>query len=158
MSSGNNWISQGELLRTDYGMIAFTTTVFVARVIVQVWRRKKVEMQDVWLYISFAAYLSFCVCYVVITPTFFKIEALSEGQIAPWAGMQRDIQLASEIMWSSGMQYWTCLWCVKFSLLSLYKKLLVGMPNAHLWTWWGTLIFAIIVSGGAMPLFILRHG
>ncbi|CAO2652282.1 Nn.00g005650.m01.CDS01 [Neocucurbitaria sp. VM-36] len=144
MASTNNWISQEELLRTDYAMIALTSTVFVARIIVQIWRRKTVEMQDIWLYIAFAAYLTFSILYIIITPIFFKLEALTKGELTGWVGMQQDIKLASEIMWSSGMEFWTCLWCVKFSLLALYKKLLVGMPNAYLWTWWGTLVFCII--------------
>ena len=146
MDPTKSWISQNDLLRTDYAMVSLTSTVFVARVVVQISRRKIVEMQDIWLYVAFAAYLAFTILYIIITPTFFKIEELQKGTGTPWAGMQKDIRFASEVMWSSGMEYWTCLWFVKFSLLALYKKLLVGMPNAYLWTWWGTLIFCIIVG------------
>lgn len=145
MASPNNWISQDELLRTDYAMIVLTSTVFVARVIAQFWRRRTVEWQDIWLYVAFAAYLTFTILYIIITPIFFKLEALMKGEIAGWDGMQKDLKLASEVMWSSGMEFWTCLWSVKFSLLALYKKLLAGMPKAYLWTWWATLIFCIIV-------------
>lgn len=145
MASPNNWISQDELLRTDYAMIALTSTVFVARVIAQFWRRRTVEWQDIWLYVAFAAYLTFTILYIIITPIFFKLEALMKSELAGWEGMQKDIKLASEVMWSSGMEFWTCLWFVKFSLLALYKKLLAGMPKAYLWTWWATLAFCIIV-------------
>lgn len=146
MASTNNWISQNDLLRTDYAMIALTSTVFVARVVVQAWRRRTVEMQDIWLYVAFAAYLTFSILYVIITPFFFKLELLQKGEIAGWEGMQKDLKFISKVMWSSGMEFWTCLWFVKFSLLALYKKLLVGMPKVYLWTWWGTVIFCIIVS------------
>lgn len=126
-------------------MMAFTSTVFVARVIVQVWRRRTFEAQDALLYIAFAAYLAFTILYVVITPIFFKLEALAKGELAPWPSMPQDLKLASEVMWCSGMLYWTCLWFVKFSLLALYKKLLAGMPDVYRWTWWGTLVFCILV-------------
>ncbi|KAH7371560.1 hypothetical protein BKA66DRAFT_423769 [Pyrenochaeta sp. MPI-SDFR-AT-0127] len=144
MASTNNWISQNELLRTDYAMIALTSAIFIVRVIVQGWRRRTVEMQDIWLYVAFAAYLTFSILYVIITPLFFKLEQLQKGEITGWVGMQKDIQFTSKVMWSSGMEFWTCLWFVKFSLLAFYKKLLVGMPRVYLWTWWGTIVFCII--------------
>jgi len=146
MDPDNSWISQHHLLRTDYGIIASTSTVFIVRVIAQVRHRRTVEAQDVLLYIAFAAYLAFAILYVVITPVFFKIDALEKGEIAPWPSMPEDVKLTSEVMWQSGMEYWTCLWFVKFSLLALYKKLLLGMPNVYRWIWWGTLIFCILVS------------
>jgi len=146
MSTGADWISQHDLLRIDYAMLAITSTVFAARIGVQLWRRRRIEMQDILLCIAFLAYLAFTILYIVITPIFFKIQALQAGEIAPWSSMMADIKLASEVMWQSGMEYWTCLWFVKFSLLALYKKLLVGMPKPYLWTWWGTLIFCMVVS------------
>ncbi|KAI4624471.1 hypothetical protein J4E83_004146 [Alternaria metachromatica] len=144
MSTGADWISQHDLLRTDYAMLAMTSTVFIARVGVQVWRRKPIEAQDILLYIAFAAYLAFTILYIVITPIFFKLQALQAGRIAPWPTMMEDIIFAAKVMWQSGMEYWTCLWFVKFSLLSLYKKLLSGMPKKYLWIWWFTLIFCVV--------------
>jgi hypothetical protein len=146
MSLGIEWISQEDLLRADYVLVALTTTVFTVRVIVQFIRRRNVEWQDIWLYLSFATYLTFSILYVIITPNFFKLQRLQRGEIPPWPTMRQDIKLASEVMWCSGILYWTCLWCVKYSLLALYKKLLVGMPKVYLWFWWGTLVFCIIVS------------
>lgn len=127
-------------------MLAMTSTVFIARIGVQVWRRKPIEVQDILLYIAFAAYLAFTILYIVITPIFFKLQALQAGRIAPWPTMMEDIIFAAKVMWQSGMEYWTCLWFVKFSLLALYKKLLSGMPKKYLWIWWFTLIFCIVVS------------
>jgi hypothetical protein len=146
MSTGSDWISQHDLLRADYAMLVLTSTVFVSRLGVQVRRRKTIEAQDILLYIAFLAYLAFTILYIVITPIFFKIQALEAGRIAPWSTFAPDLRFASIVMWQSGMEYWTCLWFVKFSLLALYKKLLVGMPRAYVWTWWGTLIFCMVVS------------
>ncbi|KAL6174397.1 hypothetical protein ACJQWK_00520 [Exserohilum turcicum] len=144
MSTGADWISQHDLLRSDYVMVAMTSAVFAVRVALQAWRRKAVEAQDILLFIAFLAYLAFAILYIVITPIFFKIQALQAGLVAPWPTMMTDIRFASKVMWQSGMEYWTCLWFVKLSLLVLYKKLLVGMPKVYLWTWWGTLIFCIV--------------
>ena len=127
-------------------MVAITSTVFVVRAVLQAWRRRAVEAQDILLLIAFLVYLAFSILYIVITPIFFKIQALQAGRLAPWPTMMADIRFASKVMWQSGMEYWTCLWFVKFSLLALYKKLLVGMPKVYLWTWWGTLVFCIVVS------------
>ncbi|CAN9121313.1 unnamed protein product [Alternaria alternata] len=144
MSTGADWISQHDLLRIDYAMLAMTSIVFVARIGVQAWRRKPIEAQDILLYIAFAAYLAFTILYIVITPIFFKIQELQLGRIVPWPTMMKDVILASRVMWQSGIEYWTCLWFVKFSLLALYKKLLSGMPKNYLYIWWGTLIFCVV--------------
>ena len=145
MSAEDNWISQNDLLRTDYAMMALTSTVFVARVSVQVWRRKAIEWHDGWLYVAFAAYLALCILYTHITPTLFKIEQLTKGEIQYWEGMQKDIKLTTEVIFSSGTMFWTCLWCIKFSLLSLYKKLLVGLSNTWIYLYWGILVFCVLV-------------
>lgn len=144
----NSWISQNDLLRTDYAMIALTSTVFIARTVVQILRRKTIEFQDGWLYVAFAAFISFSTCFIIITPTFFKIETYQKDPTNPasmWAGMAKDVKFASQIMWSSGFMFWTCLWCVKASLLALYKKLLVGLSSAWIWTYWIIVAFCALV-------------
>ncbi|KAL6711709.1 hypothetical protein ACN47E_004643 [Coniothyrium glycines] len=144
MDPANDWIAQRVLLRTDYAMLALTSTVFIARIAVQFSRRRRFEVQDALLYVAFLAYLAFTILYIVITPIFYNLQALEGGQIAPWPRFAQDLKLASEVMWSSGMCYWTCLWFVKFSLLALYKKLLVGMPKLYVSIWWCTLVFCIV--------------
>jgi hypothetical protein len=157
MSTGSDWISQHDLLRTDYAMLALTCTVFVGRLGVQAWRRKRIEVQDILLYIAFLAYLAFTILYIYITPIFFKVQALEAGRIVPWPAFAADLRLASEVMWQSGIEYWTCLWFVKFSLLALYRKLLVGMPKTYLWVWKGTLSFCIVVSKGLRSQHMRRN-
>jgi hypothetical protein len=143
-----SWISEDGLLRTDYAMIALASTVFVARLVVQTWRRRQLEWQDAWLFLAFAAFITFASLYVKITPVFFKIEPLQKDPTNPanmWPGMQKDIIFTSRVMWCSGMLFWTCLWSVKFSLLALYKKLLVGLSNTWIWLYWGIVGFCVLV-------------
>jgi len=145
MSAEDSWISQSNLLRADYALLALTSTVFVARVVVQFSRRKNFEWQDGWLYIAYAAFLAMCILYTHITPTFFKLEQLTSGEIQYWHGMQGDIKLTTEVIFSSGVLFWTCLWCIKFSLLALYKKLLVGLTNTWIYLYWGIVVFCVLV-------------
>jgi hypothetical protein len=152
MSAEASWISQNYLLRTDYAILAFTSIIFIARVVVQVWRRNKFEWQDGWLYIAFAAYLALCITYTHITPTFFKLEQLAKGENLGWEGMHKDIRLTTEVIFTSGIMFWTCLWCVKFSLLALYKKLLVGVSYAWTYTYWSIVLFCVLVRGLALIL------
>jgi hypothetical protein len=147
MSAEASWISQNDLLRTDYAILAFTSMIFIARVVVQVWRRNKFEWQDGWLYVAFFAYLALCITYTHSTPTFFKLEQLTKGEILGWEGMHKDIKLTTEVIFTSGVMFWTCLWCVKFSLLALYKKLLVGVSHAWTYTYWSIVVFCVLVRG-----------
>jgi hypothetical protein len=59
--------------------------------------------------------------------------------------MQKDIKLTTEVIFTSGVMFWTCLWCVKFSLLALYKKLLVGLSSAWVYTYWSIVVFCVLV-------------
>jgi hypothetical protein len=163
MAVGASWIPQNALLRADYAMLALTSTIFLVRVAVQVCRRKKFEWQDGWLYTAYAAYLAMCILYTHITPTFFKLEQLAKGNIKNWAGMQQDIKLTTEVIFTSGVMFWTCLWCVKFSLLALYKKFLVGASHAWNYTYWSIVAFCILVRdltwalSWKTPLMAYRH-
>lgn len=145
-TTGVDWISQQDLLRSDYAMLAITSAVFTTRAGAQIWRRRAIQTQDVLLFIAFLAYLTFTILFIMVTPNLFRLQALENGELAPWPGMEKDLKFASEVMWQCSIEYWTCLWFVKFSLLALYKKLLAGMPRAYLWLWWGTLVFCIVVS------------
>ncbi|KAF2124149.1 hypothetical protein P153DRAFT_361336 [Dothidotthia symphoricarpi CBS 119687] len=144
MFSDHGWISQDALLRTDYAMVSLTSTIFVARTGIQVWRRRRIEWQDAWLYVAYVAYIVFSVLYIVITPTIFKLEHHRKGEPVRWEGMEKDIKFMSRVLWSSGMEFWTCLWFIKFALLALYKKLLLGLPMIYLWVWRGTVVFCIL--------------
>lgn len=150
-SLSNSWISQEVLLRTDHIMIAVPSVVFVARVIVQIYRRRtRVEWQDGWLYLAFAAFIAFSTCYVIITPVFFKLEKYQADPTNPanlWPTMAKDTTFIAQVMWCSGMMFWTCLWAVKFSFLALYKKLLVGLSRTWFWTYWGIVAFSVVVRG-----------
>ena len=55
MSTGTDWISQNDLLRIDYAMLAITSIVFATRVGIQLWRRRRIEVQDILLCIAFLA-------------------------------------------------------------------------------------------------------
>jgi hypothetical protein len=153
MAAEASWIAENKLLRADYALLAVTSTVFVARIAVQTRRRKQIEWQDGWLYVAFAAYFAMCILYTHITPTFFKLEQLTMGEIQYWDGMQQDMKLTTQVMFTSGVMFWTCLWCVKFSLLALYKKLLVGLTSAWIYTYWSIVGFCVLVRGA----FYLPH-
>lgn len=146
MAQQASWIALDDLLRTDYAMLSVTSAVFVARIIVQLWHRKNIEWQDGWLYIAFAAYLTMCILYTHITPTLFKLEKLNHGEIEYWDSMQEDVKLTTEVMFTSGVLFWTCLWAVKFSLLALYKKLLLGLEIIWVYIYWGIVVFCVLVS------------
>lgn len=42
--------------------------------------------------------------------------------------------------------FWMTLWSIKFSLLFLYRRLLVGTPHIFNTIWWGTLVLCVLVG------------
>lgn len=76
---GTKCIAQHELLRIDYIMVAITSMVLAVRIVVRAWQRRTIGAQDVLLGIAILADLAFSVFYIIITPIFFKHQALEAG-------------------------------------------------------------------------------
>lgn len=60
------------------------------------------------------------------------------------ANIHPDMQYHAEKMlrglWPVQYFFWGCLWCVKFSLLLMFKRLTERVPF-HLKMWWGVVVF-----------------
>lgn len=129
-----------------YALIVFASIFIIARVSIQIWRQKPMQLQDYLLYIAYGFFLVMSICYLVIAPKMYLIERVSRGVIRPWPTMKRDIVTYVRFMFVTHMCFWVSLWLVKFSLLILYKRLLTGLPIIYLQIWWAVLIFCLIVS------------
>jgi len=139
-------ISEDEFFRTAYAMVAFASIFILARIGIQVWMRRAMEMQDYLLYLASAFFLTMSICYLAIMPKTYQISKVQVGQMVPWPTIQSDIIIYVRYIFATTTLFWLALWSVKLSLLALYKKLLQGLPSVWTRLWWSVFAFCMIVS------------
>lgn len=137
-------VSEDQVLSTGYSTIAIATIFTIARFAVR-WtqRKKEVQIEDGICLFSWVAFLVMAILYIVVTPVLYRVDtAVSTGQFYP--DLLKDSLFVIEIFFANTIIFWIVLWSVKLSLLFLYRRLFVGLPDQMKW-WWSVLIFTILV-------------
>jgi hypothetical protein len=146
MSQAETFVTQDELLRTSYGMIALTSVFAVTRVAIRVYRPKAWAMEDFFIVLAFILYLTLTTLYIIVTPILFRLSAFASGAAPPYPGLKDDSYKILKIFFATTELFWFTLWSVKFSLLALYKRLLVGLNSGYVKLWWAVVVFCVLVS------------
>ncbi|KAF1962118.1 hypothetical protein CC80DRAFT_531090 [Byssothecium circinans] len=62
----------------------------------------------------------------------------------PYTTMMDDALFLRNILFANSMMFWFVLWTVKFSLLALYRRLVVGLGAAYVRLWRIVLVFCVL--------------
>ncbi|ORY16878.1 hypothetical protein BCR34DRAFT_635246 [Clohesyomyces aquaticus] len=146
MSSTTNYITKEQLLSTTYAMVAITSAFAVARVAVRIARPKAMAIEDWLVLLAYVFFLTMSILYIVVTPTMFRLSGVMAGTVPPYATILEDSLFIIRIFFANTMIFWIVLWAVKFSLLALYRRLMVGLNNLYMMLWWGVLGFCVVAS------------
>jgi hypothetical protein len=138
-------ITRDELLRTNAAMFALTSIFILSRATVHVTRRKTFELLDFFIYFAYILYIALWCCYITVIPPMFKVYAVIGLEIAPYQTMMQDAAMMLRLITAGQMCFYTLLFSVKMSLLTLYWKLLVGLPSVYRKIWWGIVAFCVLV-------------
>ncbi|ETN43879.1 uncharacterized protein HMPREF1541_11010 [Cyphellophora europaea CBS 101466] len=149
MSSSQNYVTSGLLLRTAYAMIATTTLVFVGRAATRIWRPKRIMAEDYILLLAYLFFLSTTILYIVVTPTMYRVSDVVAGKIPPYAELADDSLFMIKIFFANSMMFWFTLWSVKFAFLALYYRLMTGIKR-YMQLWWGVLAFSVLTLIGCI--------
>jgi hypothetical protein len=142
---GQTSITKEQILQVDYAMMAFVTVFMFLRLACQIIRRKRLQLQDYFLYIAYTFYLSLCVLYIIVTPILFEIQDITTGVLPMPSDFLKTAGLTSRLIWSAQTCFYSCLWSVKFSLLSLYRKLSVGLQPIYFRIWQAIVVVCFLV-------------
>lgn len=148
------FIELDELLHADYGLFVLTTTVVLARVAIHFTKRKTLELQDYFIYLAYILYVTLWTAYVKAAPILYKLNRLKNGEIAVYPTVVNDAGFVSRMIFVAQICFYTQLFAVKWSLLSLYRKLLAGLDRIYSHIWWGIFVFCIGVSSVQIRSFV----
>ncbi|KAJ5407977.1 hypothetical protein N7509_001860 [Penicillium cosmopolitanum] len=148
MGATSEGFGPGTIKATGIALIVLTSLVVLVRFIGSVRRPKELKAEDYLLVIGYIFFLELSVLYIYIAPVIFRLAALSAGTIAPYATVMDDSVKLQIVFFVTTSSLWICLWMVKFSLLSMYKRLLVG--KQYLLAWWVIVILCILFLIGCI--------
>ncbi|CAG7942942.1 unnamed protein product [Penicillium salamii] len=119
---------------TGIALIVVTTIVLVGRFVGSVRKLKDLKAEDYLLLIGYLFFLELTILYIYIAPVIFRLAAVQAGTIAPYATIMEDSLRLQIVFFVTTSSLWISLWMVKYSLLAMYKRLLVG--KVYLIAWW----------------------
>jgi hypothetical protein len=92
------------------------------------WNVHAIQVEDVFLWLALAMFLSFDCLYLKALPILEVVMNVSTGKLSPHATIMEDtscawLPVAVQIL------FWGSLRCIKFSLLFWFKRLQLGFPT-----------------------------
>jgi hypothetical protein len=146
MSAKTNGFAQGTVLKVVYSMLGLTSSVILARVGLNILKPKRLTASDYFVFIAFGLYVSKCALYISVSPYMQRVYAVANGKIPPYDGLMQDRVIMAKMVFAAFCIFWMVLWCIKFSLLLLYRRLLIGVSERYTIVWWSITGICLVVS------------
>jgi hypothetical protein len=119
---------------TGIALVVLTSLVVVVRFAGSIRRFKDIKPEDCFLLVAYLFFLAFSILYIYIAPAIFRLASLEAGLIPYYPTFLEDSVRLQIVFFVTTSSLWICLWMSKFSLLSMYKRPLVG--KAYIIVWW----------------------
>lgn len=84
-------------------------------------------------------------CYVVSVPKLYRLVDVGLGKLKPYPTIVHEAGESARLVWTAQLLYYGAIVAVKFSLLTLYRKLLVGLRDLYHIIWWGIAVVILLV-------------
>jgi magnesium-transporting ATPase (P-type) len=146
MSAKTNGFAQGTVLKVAYSMLGLTSAVVLARIGLNIIKPRRLTASDYFVFIAFATYLTMCALYIAVSPYMQKVYAVMNGEMQPYPGLPHDGVLMAKVIFTAFCMFWMVLWCIKLSLLLLYRRLLHGISRRYTVVWWCIAGICLVVS------------
>ncbi|KFY18266.1 hypothetical protein V492_00032 [Pseudogymnoascus sp. VKM F-4246] len=142
-----NYSSQKVLVASLCVAIVFVSIRCVAR-----WYKTRglpMAAEDIFMYLAVFSFAITCALYLAAMPTFYNVMDITTGKMAPYASLQTDLVRMLKEFFAVQMFFWFTLFCVKWSLLFMFKALTNGI---RLYTniWWAALAFTVLTFIGCV--------
>jgi len=152
--ASSSYVTAASLRATGIAMMILASLLVAIRLIVSIIRPKKFQWEDGWLLAGYAFFMTIAILYQIVAPTMFRLEALGRGEIAPYPSIAQDGLFLQKIFFVVTSGLWFTLWCVKASLLALYKRLMTGVKR-YIIMWWAVVGISFIVCDLTYPWVLL---
>lgn len=140
-------------MATGITMSILTTIVFGAHMYLACFKQRKFSWEDGWLVAAYVVFIVITGLYLNAAEVIFRLEGLADGttQLYEPEKMAADGLHIQKTFFVTTSGLWICLWLIKASLLSLYKRLMNNL-RLYLILWWIVVVICVIVCKQILPL------
>ncbi len=107
------------------------------------------EMEDIFMLLALVFYLTMAGLYLSALPVVYRLLDYAAGLEPAWPTLYDDDVYMIKEFFAIDMLFWATLWCVKYSLLFMFRRLTTGLPRYRLY-WICIMCFTTIVLIGAV--------
>jgi hypothetical protein len=142
-------LTEGTLRGTAIGLMVVTTAVVCARAVLRGDHKTGFQWDEMWLIVGYILFMVVTGVYVSKTTLLFRLLAVQEGRLEPYASIGEDSLDAQKTFFFTSPGLWLTLWSIKFSLLAFYKRIMVGI-RLYIILWWIVLGYCVTVRAKAL--------
>ncbi|KMU78505.1 hypothetical protein CISG_07166 [Coccidioides immitis RMSCC 3703] len=134
--SGNNTpaqydiiIEQPKLVTVVLVLTCVATLIYLLAIFVR-WKHNRLrELECVFMLSAFVFYLVYEIMLLVSMPLFYRLNAVNLGLIEKYPTALQDKERFILLLFVNNLIFLFLLWSVKFGLLVLYRRLMIGLPR-----------------------------
>lgn len=121
-------IQQPRLLAAVITLFSLATFVLVAAAFVRWKYRRLKEVECAFILLAYFFYVGYEVTLIKVMPVIYRLSAVKTGMTEKYPTFFDDLEKFIILMFSTAMMLWCLLWSIKFGLLVLYRRLMLGLP------------------------------
>jgi hypothetical protein len=156
------------MLSTLYALFVLAILLFVSRIAVRVITSKRIFWDDGWAAAALLCLLAHVVLvHIMLKPLYITVQASKAAIAAARAGQDpaappstpeaqaqmvatlNTITFYMKLQFAETLLFWTCLWLVKASFLSFFKRLTTNV-RGHYVAWWIITVITTLSYIGAV--------
>src|SRR5579871_2338497 len=100
------------------------------------------------MFLALAFYLTMGSLYLSALPVVYRLLGFAAGLEPIWPTLFSDGEHMLKEFFAIDMVFWATLWCVKFSLLFMFRRLTTGLPR-YIAYWYFVMGFSVVALIGA---------
>jgi hypothetical protein len=107
------------------------------------------SVEDIFMYVGLASFATMCALYLSSLPKLHHIDQVAAGLIPSYAEINADSVAVLKGFLAIEILFWSTLWAVKLSLLSMFRQVTVGI-STYTKVWWGVMTLTILTYIGCV--------
>jgi uncharacterized membrane protein YhdT len=119
----------------------------IVRTVARWYKGKGFAAEDFFCWFALACFVTMCSLYLTILDPLYTSQAVAAGLIPAPPNLLDQLRFLMGRFYAIQLLFWVTLWSVKFSLLWMFRRLVIGLPLYYR-TWLGIVVFTALALAG----------
>lgn len=140
-------LTQGGLIAIAWAGVALASIFVIARSFARFSELKRLHTDDYWMITALFVLIVNAILQTLQAPSLYYLVDVESGTVPAGAPLLVQGNIYVRYEFTIIALFWTVLWCVKASFLSLFYRLFDGLPKYRRW-WWAVVVFTALAYVG----------